>query len=129
MKKLILMGLIVLSACSSVPKGFDESRLKEEAQVVVKHLEALDVEWTIDKMRDDLESLLNEEDLLKILENKYETVGSGESDLTFTLSDVKDPKTSEVYALVIVQRDYTKGKGTYTLSFDQDYDLVGLYIK
>ena len=129
MKKYIVFILVLLSACSSIPKGFEENRLKDEAQVVVEHLEDVDAAWAIDKMRDDLEVLLKEDELKNILNTKYQAVGALESDLKFTISDVRDPNTNELYALVIVERNYESGKGTYTLSFDINYDLVGLYIK
>lgn len=129
MKKSIVFILVILSACSSIPKGFEENRLKEEAQVVVEHLEEVDVAWAIDKMRDDLEVLLKEDELKLILNTKYQAVGTIKSDLKYTISDVRDPNTNELYALVIVERNYESGKGTYTLSFDLNYDLVGLYIK
>ena len=129
MKKTIVFILVLLSACSSIPKGFEENRLKEEAQVVVEHLEELDAVWAIDKMRDDLEVLLKEEELKDILITKYQAVGSVESDIKFTISDVRDPNTNELYALVIVFCFFFFCKGTYTLSFDLNYDLVGLYIK
>jgi hypothetical protein len=129
MKKTILVILVLLSACSSIPKGFDEIRLKEEAQKVIEHLEDLDASWAIDKMRDDLEVLLKEDELKDILNTKYQAVKTVKPGLKFTISDVKDPNTDEVYALVIVERNYESGKGTYTLSFDLNYDLVGLYIK
>lgn len=129
MKKYIVFILVLLSACSSIPKGFEENRLKEEAQAVVEHLEDVDAEWAIDKMRDDLEVLLKEDELKDILITKYQAVGTIKSNLKFTISDVRDPNTNELYALVIVERNYESGKATYTLSFDLNYDLVGLYIK
>lgn len=129
MKRGLSLVLFLLVACTRIPEGFDEPKLKEEAQGVVEHLEAMDAGWAIDKMRDDLEILLVEEDLLKILVEKYDRVGCADSKLKYTISDVKDSTTDELYAVVIVAREYTKGKGTYTLSFDTNYDLVGLYIK
>ena len=55
--------------------------------------------------------------------------GFTQSRLSILISDTKDPNTKEVYALVIVQVNHEKGRATYTLSFNTQYELVGLYLK
>jgi hypothetical protein len=83
----------------------------------------------IDMMREDVQAMLPVETLQEVAEAKFAAVGSFEKYAQVVITDTTDPKTSEVYAVVIVVVEYTDGKGTYTLTFDKDLRCVGLYIK
>lgn len=132
MKKiLILFCSLLLSACavSSIPKGFTEDSLKAKATQLVEWMNDGQVDLVIGSMRSDVAAMITSEQLSEILKSKFEAVGSFEKIDTIVISDVKDPKTSELYALVIVQSLHANGKATYTLSFNTDLACVGLYLK
>lgn len=131
MKRLIIVVLVLmLSGCSlSVPEGFEQALLEEKTQKVIDLMVSLQAQDVIDLMRKDLQTSLKAEDLEKILESKYETVKETKAETIFTISDTKDPQSAEVYATVIAQVEHELGRATYTLSFNTDYELVGLYIK
>lgn len=131
MKKILfsLITVLFLASCSSVPEGFDKSTLETKSQEVIDLMEDYQVEDVISLLRVDLQALITASDLKTNLETKYYAVGTAGGKTTFTISDTKDAQTDEVYATVIAQVDHENGRSTYTISFNQDYELVGLYIK
>ncbi len=131
MKKILLsfLMLMILSSCSSVPDGFDKNTLETKSQEVIDLMESYQVEEVISLLRTDLQALIAPSELKANLETKYESVGDPVDKITFTISDTIDPQTDELYATVIAQVDHENGRSTYTISFNKDYQLVGLYIK
>ena len=130
-KYLLLALLVFLGACSSnsVPEGFDEEQLTNQAKQIIEYLQDAQYTEVLDLMREDVREMLPLETLKDVAETKYTVVGSFEKYSQVAITDTKDPASSEVYAVVIVVVEYTEGKGTYTLTFDKDLRCVGLYIK
>ena len=130
-KYLLLALLVFLGACSSnsVPEGFDEEQLTNQAKVIIEYLQDAQYTEVLSLMREDVREMLPLETLKDVAETKYAVVGSFEKYSQVAITDTKDPASSEVYAVVIVVVEYTEGKGTYTLTFDKDLRCVGLYIK
>lgn len=130
-RSLFLSLLIFLGACSSnvIPNGFDEEQLTNQAKRVIEYLQNAQYEEVLDLMREDVREMLPIETLQEVAETKYSAVGTFEKYTQVAITDTKDPKSSEVYAVVIIVVEYSEGKGTYTLTFDKDLSCVGLYIK
>ena len=129
-KIIILLSLLLLAGCAnSIPDGFTQSRLENEAQNIVDLLQAGQTQEVISLMRSDVAAMITAEQLTDVIEAKYAQVGALKETQSFLISDTKDPSTDEVYALVIVQVNHEKGRATYTLSFNTQYELVGLYLK
>lgn len=130
-RSLLLSLLIFLAACSAstIPEGFDEDQLTNQAKQIIEHLQNAQYDEVLDLMREDVREMLPKETLQEVAETKYSAVGTFEKYAQIAITDTKDPKTSEVYAVVIIVVEYTEGKGTYTLTFDKDLSCVGLYIK
>lgn len=131
MRKMIaLLSLLFLVGCSnSIPEGFTQSRLESEAQNIVDLLQAGHTQEVIDHMRSDVAGMITADQLTEVINAKYTQVGTLKETQSILISDTKDPTTDEVYALVIVQVNHEKGRATYTLSFNTEYELVGLYLK
>ena len=130
MKKfIVLLSILMLVACSSVPKGFVQTSLETKTQTIIDLMEDLKTEEVISYLRLDLQSLISAEELKANLKAKYDSVGVSKAKASFSIGDTKDPQTDEVYATVIAQVEHENGRATYTISFNQDYECVGLYIK
>lgn len=131
LRYLFLSLLIFLGACSSntIPEGFDEDQLTNQSKQIIEHLQDEQYAEVLDLMREDVREMLPKETLQDVAETKYSAVGTFVKYTQVAITDTKDPKTSEVYAVVIIVVEYTEGKGTYTLTFDKDLSCVGLYIK
>lgn len=130
-RSLLLSLLIFLGACSSntIPDGFDEEQLTNQAKQIIEHLQNAQYEEVLNLMREDVREMLPNETLQEVTETKFSAVGTFEKYTQVAITDTKDPKSSDVYAVVIIVVEYTEGKGTYTLTFDKDLSCVGLYIK
>lgn len=129
-KLLILIMFVLLSGCAnSIPKGFTQEALESKAQSVVSLLQEGNTETVLSLMRSDVAAMITADQLTQVIEAKYASVGAVKETKSFLISDTKDPSTQELYALVIVQVDHEKGRATYTLSFNTNYELVGLYLK
>lgn len=131
MKKWIisLFVCVFLSACSSIPDGFDQSTLEQKSEEVIHLMENYQETEVISLLRTDLQAYITADQLHENLVIKYESVGEAQDKISFTISDTKDPQTNEIYATVIAQVKHEKGQSTYTISFNLEYELVGLYIK
>lgn len=128
---LLLSLLIFLGACSSntIPDGFDEDQLTNQAKQIIETLQDEQYDEVLDLMREDVREMLPIETLQEVAEAKFAAVGNFEKYAQIAITDTKDPVTSELYAVVIVVVDYVDGKGTFTLTFDKSLSCVGLYIK
>lgn len=131
MKKIMISLLISLLfvGCSSIPDGYDQATLESKTQEVIDLMENYQVEKVIERLRADIQAMITSEELLINLEAKYDQVGASNAEVKFTIGDTQDPQTDEIYAVVIAQVEHENGTSTYTLSFNLDYELVGLYIK
>ncbi len=131
MKKWIISLFVVLflGACSSIPDGFDQATLEQKSEEVIHLMENYQEAEVISLLRTDLQAYITADQLHENLVTKYESVGEAQDEISFTISDTKDPQTDEIYATVIAQVDHENGRSTYTISFNLDYELVGLYIK
>ena len=132
--KIKLLGisiLLILLGCSSntIPKGFDEEQLTNQAKLVIEFLHEAEYTKVIALMRNDVASSLPVEMLKDATEAKYAQVGTFEKYGQTVITDTTDPKNSEVYAVVIIVGEYSDGKATYTITFDKELACVGLYIK
>ena len=142
MKKLlcaVLAALLLfgLTACgggkseseSTLPDGFDEESVTAEAKEVVSHANDGDYETICGMLRDDLKDQLTPEALEEAWGDTLGGLGAFQEYKTVATASTQDKTTKEDYAVVGLVCTYEKGEGTFTLSFDKDLALVGLYLK
>lgn len=132
MKRLLLvLSLLILTACSSnkIPEGFTETELTNKVNEIVSLLNDNKVNEVYSMFRSDVQAMLKLEDLEVIIQDKFEQVGTFKEVTQIAFTDTKDPSTSELYAVVIVVCEHEEGKTTYTLSFNEELELVGFFVK
>lgn len=132
MKRLLLvLSLLILTACSStnIPEGFSETELTNKVNEIVSLLNDNKVNEVYSLFRSDVQAMLKLEDLEVIIQDKFEQVGTFKEVTQIAFTDTKDPSTSELYAVVIVVCEHEEGKTTYTLSFNEELELVGFFVK
>ena len=128
---LIILSLLVLTACSSnkIPEGFTELELNDKAEEIVSLLNENKVKEVYSMFRTDVQAMIKLEDLEVIIQDKYDQVGTFKDVSQIAITDTKDPSTSEIYAVVIIVCEHEDGKSTYTLSFNDELEIVGFFIK
>jgi len=136
MKKFAACGfllLLLLSAgCAfslSLPEGFDKSEVESRAQEVVGIINGQDYDAVVALLRSDLQGQVTAAQLKEAWEGKLSELGSFLEVTNISLLGQKDQNTKEDYATAVLVCKYENGTATFTLSFDSDLALVGLYMK
>lgn len=128
---LILALSLSLIGCSEkpLPEGFDADELGTAAEEIVGLAIAGDYDSIIGALREDLKSTITADQLEEGWAPVYEKAGAFVSVTKATLSGTKDNATNEEFAVVQILAKHEKASLLYTLSFDKDLALVGLYLK
>lgn len=107
-------------------KIFDENTLNEQVQGVVNCLNADDYDELMNMSDDLIKQSLSHEDLKSAIKTLGE-LGDFKSITRINFVEVKN--RGEVMAVGEVVALYDQKSVTYTISFDEDMKLVGLYMK
>lgn len=134
---IVAVAVVVIMSClfnyfvpESYPinesKIFDENTLNEQVQVVVNCLNADDYDELMNMSNDLIKQSLSHEDLKSAIKTLGE-LGDFKSITRTNFVEVKN--RGEVMAVGEVVVLYDQKSVTYTISFDEDMKLVGLYMK
>ncbi len=128
---LSLLLALVGGGCKgrALPDGFDTDAVKESAMRVVDLTNAGDYAGVVALLRADLTSAVSAEELKTAWGATLSRVGAFESVKKTVLAGTADQATGESYAVCVVICTHEKGDVQYTLSFDKELMLVGLYLK
>lgn len=136
MKKLIL-GLccvILLTGCAgngldALDARFDEALIKEQATVVVQLANEGDFEGLCELVRTDVRAQVDAAVLEEAWGSAIEAAGDFVEIKNIRCYGTTDAGTGEAYAVAIVNARYAHAQHVFTLSFDANLELVGLYMK
>ncbi|NLI54312.1 MAG: DUF3887 domain-containing protein [Clostridiales bacterium] len=126
----LLLGLGLLG-CSAkpLPDGFDADEVIKKAAEIVQLSTDGDYDAVIAMLRDDLKGAVTADQLRDGWAPVYEKAGAFTSITKTVLSGTADQSTGETYAVAQVLVKHASASLVYTLSFDKDLALVGLYLK
>jgi len=135
--KTILSAMLILAlslsmigcASNKLPEGFDKDEVGTSAEEIVGFATAGDYDSIILSLREDLKSGVTADQLKEGWASIYEKAGAFDSITKTVFSSTKDKTTSEEYAVVQVMAKHANANLVYTLSFDKNLALVGLYLK
>lgn len=116
-------------AAAKLPDGFDKEEVGTAAEEIVGLATEGDFDSIIASMRDDLKGSITSDQLKEGWGPIYQNAGSFVSITKTALAGIADKNTGEEYAMAQVLVKYDKANLVYTLSFDKDLKLVGLYLK
>ena len=122
------MGMLACAG-GKLPEGFDKDELGSSAEEIVGLATAGDYDSILGALRDDLKSGVTADQLKEGWAPIYEKAGAFDSITKTVFSSTKDKTTSEEYAVVQVMAKHENANLVYTLSFDKNLALVGLYLK
>ena len=126
----VILGTIFLTACSApgLSSAFDEATVKQEAENVVTLLNNQDT--------DGLRAIFTEQMDAAITDEVFGQIFSAlaEGGKFIEIEDMavygsKDNSSGEEFAVATVRAVYDMKTFTYTISFDTDMRLAGLYYK
>ena len=122
------MGMIACAG-GKLPEGFDKDEVGSAAEEIVGLATTGDYDSIINALRDDLKSSITADQLKEGWAPLLEKAGAFDSITKTVFSSTKDKTTGEEYAVVQLMAKHENANLIYTLSFDKDLALVGLYLK
>ncbi len=134
MKKVMLLiaGVIMigmLGACNStkLADSFDKEAVEASAKQVIEYLNSGDYDSVNAMVREDVKEYLSSEILSDAVKKTYGKAGSFVEYKEINIIGKKEKKVD--YAVVIVKAKYEKKNVLFTISFDSNLDVIGLYMK
>ena len=124
----LCMGFAACAA-KSLPEGFDADEVGTQAEEIVGLATMGDYDSIITYMRDDMKEAVTADQLREGWAATYEKAGAFDSITKIALSGTADQTTGEEYAVAQVLVKHESANLVYTLSFDANLALVGLYLK
>ena len=137
MKKLIVISMILvfvtsmLSGCAStkLSDAFNKETVESTSKQVVDYLNAGKYDSVCDMFTDDLKPQLTSDALKSAVEKTYGSAGTFEKYKNVVVIGQKVKATKEDAAVVVIIAKYEKKNVTFTISFNKDMKLIGLYMK
>lgn len=124
----LALGLLGCAG-KALPEGFDKDEVGSAAEEIVGLATAGDYDSIVAALRTDLQASITADQLKEGWAATYEKAGAFQSITKTTLSGTTDETTKEEYAVAQVLVKHEHANLLYTLSFDKDLALVGLYLK
>ncbi len=116
-------------AAQKLPEGFDADEVGTAAEEIVGLATSGDYDSIVASMRDDLKGAITADQLKEGWASIYEKAGAFDSITKIAMGGTSDQTTGEEYAVVQVLVKNENASLVYTISFDQNLALVGLYLK
>lgn len=124
---LVVFSTALLAGCASkLPEGYDEDELKASAEVVINLLNQRDSVGLNGMMTEDMKAGLTEEVQAQIFAFLDE---SGTMKEISSLGVSGSEENGITFAVVIAKVAYENRDITYTIGFDPDMKLAGLYLQ
>lgn len=124
---LVVFSTALLAGCASkLPEGYDEDELKASAEVVINLLNQRDSVGLNEMMTEDMKAGLTEEVQAQIFAFLDE---SGTMKEISSLGVSGSEENGITFAVVIAKVAYENRDITYTIGFDPDMKLAGLYLQ
>lgn len=130
---MLLMGAVaalLLSGCTSskLSEDFDEASVKASAQELIDHLTAGEYQEAEDMMSKAMQEALPVEELVSLMETVSGQTGAFQKYKSAAVVGQKDSSGADC-AVAVVSVSYEKGTVTYTVSFDTNMEVIGLWMK
>ena len=121
---LCLAAALCLCACTaSVPEGMDEEQVKQAAEQTIRLLDEQDYTALMHTMDETMRDAITEQQWADTWQPYADSLGA--------LVEVESHSLVEQdgYAVDVAKAAYENGTLTFTLSYDTEYRLAGLYMK
>ena len=122
--------MVFLSGCKGtyLSSEFDEDKVEEKTNVVVTLLNNKDTEKIRDMSTIELRDALTDSVIGQVYE-EIDKAGEFKQIKDIAISGSEDPKTDEEFAVVTAKAGYKKGDLIYTISFNKELKLAGLFYR
>lgn len=120
----------LLAGCSGtkLSDAFDEEEVKAAAQKAIDHLIAGEYEECMELMSEEMQAAISAEVLASNMETIAEQKGAFQEYKSCSVVGQKDKGGTE-YAAAVAVAAFEKGNVTFTVSFDKEMKMIGLWMK
>lgn len=124
-----LISLILLSGCAAkLSSAFDEDKVKNAAENVILMVNEHDTDGLLAVSATELKTVLTD-DVLNQIYATTDAAGTYEKIDNSTVIGAQDKNTKKDYATSVLKAKYETKSITYTITFDTDMKLAGIYLK
>lgn len=123
---LFLFALLLTSCSSKLPQWADKAKIEQESKNIIDILGKKDKQALQEKLSPEMKASLSDEQIDAIFQMVAE-LGSFKEVKAFDAKEAKQNQKS--YVTAAVSAAYEKRDVMYTLSFDDQMRLAGLFIK
>lgn len=135
-KKMLLMSLLILvcifalSACgkNKLSDEFNQERVEEAVKNVVDMVNQGDIEGIQELSNEEMKEAMTE-DVLNQVFDAVKEFGDYKEITKIDVAGVEDKASGQPIAIAVVKVKYSEKDVIYTISFDIDMKLAGLYLK
>lgn len=126
----IIMAFTLLTGCASggLSEKFNEAEVKLAAENVVNLVNSKDTETLRSISMPEMKEALTDDTLAKIHE-ELDKSGEFEAIEKIRVTGQKDKDTEDEYAVSVVRTRYEEKNFIYTITFNKEMELAGLYVK
>lgn len=137
MKKLISVLLmsffatVLLGGCSSnkLSDAFDKETVEKSAKQVIEYMNNAEYDKASQMFQEDLQEQLSADALKDAVDKTYGNAGAFQEYKNIAILGQKLKDTKEDCAVAVVVVKYENQNVTFTLSFNTDMELIGLFMK
>jgi len=136
MKKILALMLSIalilsMTACSSnkLADSFDKDKVIARAEELVGTVNTFDYSTVVSQLRQDLQAKLTADQLETSWGAQLKAAGNFMEYSSENVYGTKDKSTGEDYAVTILICKYENATLTYTISMNDKFEIVGLYMK
>ena len=128
---IVILVMSLLFGCSGnkLSDKFDEQEVLDKGKEVVEVINTRQYEDVIALLREDLRSQITADQLVTAWDDQIVAAGEFEKIRNTAIESQEDSVTKEEYVTVVLEAIYAEDTLIYTLSFDEDLMMIGLYMK
>ncbi|MBQ4473365.1 MAG: DUF3887 domain-containing protein [Lachnospiraceae bacterium] len=132
---IIALALIIcaLSMCgctqAKLPEGMTEEEVDRVAKQVLSYVHEKDYDTLWQESSKMFQDAVSVEELRDAIEGQVKDLGAFKEYTQQAFGGAHAKGVTGHYAVAVITAKYENGKAVYTLSFDTEYRLAGIYVK
>lgn len=126
-----VLAAVFTAGCgqAKLPEGFSEEEVKEEAQKSIALFNERDYAGLLELGSEELKASITEEQFAEACDPYLDKCGEFEEITKTVFAGGHDKKAGIDYATAVMIGEYEDGKIQFTISFDEDMEMIQFFIK
>lgn len=126
----LLAVCLLLGACApKLSEKFSADELTRQAEADIALINTRDFDAVVARVREDLRANLTAASLEEAWGAALDSLGAYAGVKSAGTTGTTDKQTGEAYGVTVTVAEYENGAATFTLTYNEALELVGLYMK